>query len=397
MRLLITLAAASLAAAASAAPTRFEKQLARSVAFLESASQYRVDVSVRWRVEAAGKTTTGTKRCRLTYRKPGRFRVEVRHGGSRTPDLVCVSDGRTVTRTLTGPGLVSRDRAADPRAAFRKCAFTLTAVDGSGIDVLLAPDLRNYVAAQATGVRYLGATRVGRTPVERYRMTWGGDRVVELWVETGAKPVLRRIRRTKTLPSAGGQPSRLEIVSDLSWDFDAEVGRGVFGAPAGRTRQVDDLFAALASGGGTPAKEPARAAVDELTVRRVTGRPLTLQLKRGKPTVLLFWSVSSDDGRRFLPRAASLLRAYARRGVRLYAVSVRDSRASVQRYAEREKPGASLLLDSTGKAMRQCGVTSPGSAVLLDGDGVVVATVDVGARTALADLKRRLDGLLAGR
>src|SRR5262249_25062462 len=139
------------------AAKRFAQLLHASAEGLGKAPGYTVEVTSRWKAEGTGEPRSGVNHYRLVVQRPGKVRVEVGPTESGKAELVCVSDGKTLTRLLTAKGLYTKAKAVDPLAELPRCALTAMSLQGSGLDILTRPDAVTYVLGQVARVEDRGA------------------------------------------------------------------------------------------------------------------------------------------------------------------------------------------------------------------------------------------------
>jgi peroxiredoxin len=332
---------------------------------------------------------------RLVVQRPGKFRVEVRPTESGKAELVCVSDGKTLTRLLTAKGLYTKVKAADPLAELPRCALTAMSLQGSGLDILTRPDAVTYVLGQVARVEDRGAAAFEGGKAHHFKLLLG-RREVELWFTEGPVPLLRRFVRTLEVPVGDKDKFKLITVADLKWQVGGDAPEGAFTVtlPEG-ARQVDDLHEALVKGTtetllGRPAPAVALKALDGGAYRLDPA-------KAREAAVLIFWATWSAPSTEKLPAIRTFVEEYGKKGVAFYAINVGEQAEAVKAFAAKAKVASTLLLDAEGKATEAYGVTALPAVVVIDRDGTVRSVHRGSGEAVRAALRRELDALLKGK
>jgi len=136
----------------------------------------------------------------------------------------------------------------------------------------------------------------------------------------------------------------------------------------------------------------------EFTLPLLDGGTFELAAHRGKNIVLLdFWATWCGPCRAAMPALVEVAREYADKGVRYFAVNLREDPGKIRSYLKEAGLQIAVPLDKDGSVAQQYGVRGIPTMVIVDKDGVV-EKVHVGASPGLkGELTRVLDDLLAGK
>jgi len=105
------------------------------------------------------------------------------------------------------------------------------------------------------------------------------------------------------------------------------------------------------------------------------GRTVSLARLRGKVVVLDFWATWCGPCRRWLPIVAKVAKAASTRGVRTYAVNVRETKSQVRSYLRENGLTIPVLFDHSGGTGDAYGASSIPLTVIVGRDGKVVKTL----------------------
>jgi thiol-disulfide isomerase/thioredoxin len=138
------------------------------------------------------------------------------------------------------------------------------------------------------------------------------------------------------------------------------------------------------------------AAAPEFTLPMLEGGTFELASHQGKRVVLLdFWATWCGPCRAVMPTLVEVSRDYADKGVRYFAVNLREQPETIRKYLKDAQLDIAVPLDKDGDVAKKYGVRGIPTMVIVGKDGKV-KKVHVGSSPGLkAELTRTLDGLLA--
>jgi thiol-disulfide isomerase/thioredoxin len=136
----------------------------------------------------------------------------------------------------------------------------------------------------------------------------------------------------------------------------------------------------------------------EFTLPLLDGGTLELAALRGKNIVLLdFWATWCGPCRAAMPALVEVAHEYAGKGVRYFAVNLREDPEKIRSYLKQSGLQIAVPLDKDGSVAGKYGVRGIPTMVIVGKNGVV-EKVHVGSSPGLkAELTRALDDLLAGK
>jgi thiol-disulfide isomerase/thioredoxin len=128
------------------------------------------------------------------------------------------------------------------------------------------------------------------------------------------------------------------------------------------------------------------------------GGRLTLADHRGKNILILdFWATWCGPCRRAMPILSEIAEEYEDKGVKYYAVDLREDDAKVRDYLNETGLKIEVPMDRDGRVAKLYGVTGIPHMTVVDREGVI-RDVHIGYSSELKQrITSRLDAILAGR
>ena len=384
---------------AEADAKQFRAVLDKMAAHLQSAPAYAVELASSWKIESEDKSRAkeGRNRFKLVREAGNKLRIEANPGDQLQPTIVSVSDGKQLITYLRPNGIFERENSSNAAAEVLRSPYLTTALQGTGIDLLLMPDWPSYLEKSISQLDFTGPQRVDGEELEHYQMNWGKD-VVEMWFKPGNPSFLTQYRRTVTVPVQEQTNIRVITTAKLKWNlaksFPAEVFRVDLPAVA---RKVPSVYDALVRGDkaivlGKPAPR--------LNLHLLDGKPLDLTAHHGRKEVIVLlyfasWANPSDEG---LAATIKVADEFKRKGVVSYGVNLGESREEVARFVAAQKIGIPVALDPQGDSTDDFLINSLPAAILIGKDGTVQAVLQGnefakdGANRISRDLERLVRG-----
>ena len=341
----------------------FEKYLYDSGAFL-------VDVTSHWTYSGAGKATQGTNLFRLAVKKGGQYRIEAGSAEKGKAQYVCVSDARQVTRIHQSAKYYSQHSVAPNHDDLERDALTLQTLSGSGVELLIRPQMRAQLIAQIKSVRLVGEEQLGGQKVTHMQLSFLDKRVIDVWFTKADKPLLVRLMTTETIPISDQQSIQLVTTSEFQWQVGGPLPDTMFTAtlPAGATR-VDDLMAALREGEvrkllGQPAPP--------LELQDTSGKTVRLADYIGKKvTILIFWASWCAPSVNSMDTLNAFVAEAQQQGAVVLAINLGEPLNTVQTSVAQHKYQGRVLLDPETKSLDAYGFGELPTTILIGKDGTV--------------------------
>ncbi|MBY0588620.1 DUF2092 domain-containing protein [bacterium] len=316
--------------------------LHQAEAFLAKQKSIHVIARYRWESGVEGKKEAGQKRIEGWLVRPSHFRLMVTREGVSASDLLVVGDGRTAYTYLPPMELFSASPLVGPKAGLERNAVVAQALAGSGLEMTWRPDMARFVVTQAQNILDRGVEKNNDVEGRHFSFSFGDVRV-QVWFTTGEEPILKRVKRSTKLATAGGSdPFELDIVSDLTWDFSPINDDNLFRfSRSPSAKRVHDLYAALA---GEDPQTPAQT-LDKITLLLPSGKETTLP--KDKPTLMLV-GLAWDES--MIPLGKALLLASqtkAEPAPQVAVVVVGDEVSDLAPFSA-ALPTTAIMLDRTG-------------------------------------------------
>jgi cytochrome c biogenesis protein CcmG/thiol:disulfide interchange protein DsbE len=143
---------------------------------------------------------------------------------------------------------------------------------------------------------------------------------------------------------------------------------GILGAPAGGAPVTPEALKALDLGPYPPDTNP-----PGFSGRTLKGETVALAGMRGRVVLLNFWASWCLECRPEMPMFERLHREFARQGLTVFGINVREDNETVRRYARELGLTFALVLDPDGKIAARYGVIGMPTSFLIGRDGRAVA------------------------
>ncbi|MDX1948515.1 MAG: DUF2092 domain-containing protein [Pirellulaceae bacterium] len=379
-------------AAGSADASQFAQTLGAALAFLGRADNYVVRVDTNWKATGDAAGQEGQSKYRLIA-QGAKHRIEVQSAAATAPQLVAVRDDQHVTTLLVSQGLYSQHPLNSPQASLASNKMLAQSLSGSALDVLLQPNIGQFVQAQASNVRDLGTATLGTQSTRHFQVDWAGARV-ELWFAATGDPLLVQFTHTSCVPTGEDSCYEMTHTARFSWQLNARLPEGVFAlALPQNARRVNDIYDTLS--GDDPATRIGKP-LPKIQLSHLDGSTIDVAVPEGKRgLVMIFWATWCSPSIEDLPAVSEFVKAYAQKGLAFYAVNVGDEPGDVRRFTAKSPLVSAIALDPQGKASSALRVTQLPAAVVVNADGTVRAIHLGEAQQVQADLAHTLDTLLA--
>jgi peroxiredoxin len=107
------------------------------------------------------------------------------------------------------------------------------------------------------------------------------------------------------------------------------------------------------------------------TLNDLAGKPVSLADQKGKVVVLDFWATWCGPCVESMPHLDELNKQMSARGVRIFAVNLRETKQQVEKFLSDQKLGLPVLFDTDGKVGDLFKVQGIPQTVVIGKDGVV--------------------------
>lgn len=275
--------------------------------------------------------------------------------------------------------------------------FFATGFNFGGLNVLeclLAEDPHQFMqkvygitSGSLIGKETIDGVECEHIRVDAPKMAW------DMWIETGKTPWLRRV--SPALGKMMGDQS-ISIVFDYTQISDTKIADSEFKfAPPTAAKEIKTFF-----GESKHREEPGHAAAAEaeehallkkeapaIELSTLDGGRFNLADLKGKNVVVLdFWATWCPPCRQALPILAEVTKAYESKGVKFFAIDLREEPGKIEAFLRSQGLSINVALDKDGKVANAYKVEGIPQSVIIGKDGIVkVVHVGFGG-----DLKTRL-------
>jgi cytochrome c biogenesis protein CcmG/thiol:disulfide interchange protein DsbE len=369
---------------------RFEKRLLESGAFT-------FDVISQWKSTGVGEDRKGTNIFHVAVQAGGKLRIEAGSKERGEAQLVCVSNGRTITRLLRSE-VYSQHDAGTTLDELQHDAMTIQALEGSGVDVLVSPQFRARLIAQLEGnVEDLGLEKVDNVDMRHFRgVVREGERVFDMWFTTGNQPVLTRLVMTINMQIDGQQTFRLTTAGSFQWKIGVTHPEGTFtlAIPAG-ARRVHDLMAALQ---GDDIEQLVGKPAPPLALESLQGTKVNLADQLGKRVVvLIFWASWCAPSSDLMASVNEFVASCEKGGAAVYAVNLGENRDRVNNAVTEYGYKGTVLLDPDEESLRNYRIWQVPTTFLIGADGTVQAYQSGSTEEARGQIRAHAAALMSGK
>lgn len=377
---------------AQADAARFAAVLQQALGTLAAAPSYALEVDSEWGAPGDPMAPSGSSRYRLVASE-GKYRVEVLSPHAKTPDLLAVNNGETVTTWFPARTLYSQHAVGSPQANIDSNTMLSMSLQGSAIDIMLQPDVAGFVRGQATEVKDLGEEMLGEVNTRHFEVFWGGAKV-ELHFAAEGQPLPLQFTRTTCVPTGEGENYEQVCTARFTWKLGAKPPADAFAIVLPKeARRVNEIYDALS--GEEPTARVGKP-LPKVVLTQLDGSSVELKAATDKrATVLIFWATWNAKSLEDLAAISQFVKAYQAKDVAFYAVNVGEQPGAVRRFVAKQPLTSTLLLDPHGKASSALRVTELPAIVIAAPDNSVRAVLHGSAKVLQGELTEELETLLA--
>lgn len=367
----------------------------RTKAFMARQDIFSAQAVLEYGVTHSGGTESMTSHVELVFKRPNILSI---HLANSEVDITFLSDGK---RSITYVPMFNQYRVA----ALPK---DLTAiVKGVGFGPMLPATtlLAEFIKARpfddavtsAPVPVYMGEETLDDAKAHHLRLD-GKELQWDMWVDAGETPVVRRIEPDMTEIVSQFKKEGMDVSLEVrltfeKWTFgEAALADLQSGPPAGAMKVVEF---------GPPADQPPAYQLlgkpaPDFTLSLLDGTQFNLAAKRGNEIIILdFWATWCGPCRVGMPILDRISKAFAEKGVRLYAVNLRETQAEIMTFLQRQSLDITVALDTRGNTGQLYKVDGIPQTVIIGMDGTV-QVVHIGVRDLETSITDALNALVDG-
>ena len=367
----------------------------RMEAYMSAMRTFEVQTKARWTLDRDDRKVRDST-CLLKVRHPSSFHLSVGSEAVGDAWLDCASDGKTITRLYRTEELNIFSKHEGGLKEIFDDAMTYSSLKGSGLDLVVRPDLHAHLLASLSEVKDLGEKVVGGQRAHHFSAQWYDGSQIDLWIAAEREPLLLRWQRRNKLDLGDDQPHEVKIDCNLTWTPDAELPAEFahISIPA-EAAEVSDIQHYLMEGRTTELLGQPAPRID---LKMLDGKSWQLSQHRDQHFVVLFffasWAAPSTND---MPAVLSFVQEYEQQGVVFYAIDVGEDAESVRDFVEKQEYMHPVVLDPKQQATAAYRITSLPVTVLIGKNGTVQA-VHVGtSREERALIRADVEALVAGK
>jgi thiol-disulfide isomerase/thioredoxin len=375
---------------AAADAAKFNAVIGQALQFLGKADTYVLNVESKWKATGDAAGQAGESHYRLAAQGQ-KHRIEIKSAGAMSPQLVALNDGQNVTTLLVAQKLYSQHPIGSPRASLESNQLLAQSLAGSAIDILLQPNVSQYVQTQATDLRYHGLRTLGRTSCHCFELVWAGANV-QLWLAAEGDPLLVQFVRTTSVPTGDDECFEMVHTAQFTWQLNAKLPEETFAVALPKdARRVSDIYDALS--GDDPSVNLGKP-LPKLELSQLDGSTLDLRVPDDKRAlVLIFWATWCAPSVEEMPAVSQFVKTGQAAGVAFYAVNVGEAPGDVRRFTAESPLASAVVLDRQGRASSALRVNELPAAVVVGPDNTVRAIVTGTAKEVQTGVAKALHAL----
>lgn len=376
--------------------------------YLAQSQSLRVSTNISYLMQKDGVEESGTTAYELNYTRPKHFALHLENSDVKV--LWIANDSGLTTYIPEFGQYMHRGETPDLVALVTRAGFDPI----QSAVALLAEFVKdapfNDILADTESISYEGKETIDGMEVHHLQIGEESGESWDLWVETGDRPLIRRIRPDVSDILVQLYPDDfldLEIEEMEALDITFEIDMDFSGWTLNASKKGDYTFApdsgAIEVTRFQP-PEPQPEAMQllgkrapEFTLKLMNGGTLDIASKFGKEIVVLdFWATWCGPCRMAMPIISSVTDEFADDGVRLYAVNLQETTTEINNFLKGESLDVVVALDTEGTVGAQYLAYSIPETVIIGKDGTVqVVHVGVGPtleETLRDELQRLVDG-----
>jgi thiol-disulfide isomerase/thioredoxin len=371
---------------------RFAQVVGRALLFLGQAESYTLGVQSKWQATGDVPGQSGQSNYRLLA-QGGKYRIEVQTAGQAQPQLIHVNDGRHATTLLAAHDLYSQHVADSRQARIDSNQMLAQSLAGSAIDILLQPNVADYVGRGAQGVKDHGQVNLGGQACHRFDLLWDGAQV-ELYFAAQGDPLLVQFVRHSAVPTGDDSCYELVHTARFDWKLNVKLPEGAFAIELPESaRRVSDIYNTLA---GEDHADLLGKPLPKLDLADLEGRAISLAPQAGhRGTVLIFWATWCTPSVAEMPAVSQFVKAQSERGFRFLAVNVGEAPSDVRRFTAQSPIESAIALDPQESASSALRIAQLPAAVVIGPDNTIRSILSGTPKEVQAKVAAELTALAA--
>ena len=362
--------------------------------YLADRASFSFEADLEYELTFGSETERDSEHFNLAFRRPQQLSL---HRKAEDSEIRFVADTRELVVYMPEFGQYIVEEAPDSVSDIVESSsygpFTL--VMGLIAEFVRQEPLHNVLDGLASAT-YVGREEVDGTECDHVQIA-GPDGGWDLWIETGARPLVRRI-----VPDASSLEAELKTkgIDEADLSVDARLGSWIVDDVPDSEITFEAAEGLLKVARFQPPSPPMRLLgkpAPQFSLELLDGGTFDLADTKGKEIVILdFWATWCGPCRQVMPVIEKVAEQFREEGVRLYAVNLREDSKNVRRYLESQELDLTVLLDTQGSVAAQYKADAIPQTVIIGRDGIV-QVVHVGSYFDLeAEITSELTALTQG-
>lgn len=273
----------------------FLDTLEKSEKTLESLKSFSVKARLVSKLTSTGagkdQDLVSTSTQTLTMIRPDKALIEADWAQFGEPDerpyLRALLDGRKLTTVFVPMNLFSIHTGQKADERLSQDSIITSTLNGSGLDVLLRPEMTRFVISHTDEAKFLGEETTGGVICRKFEAFFAGHQVV-MWIGPEDKPLMRKLSETREIEATGETRLTSTRTSTLDWKTAEEIPAETFRLEVpGNAREVTNILETISS-------EASRTAVGsqlpEIALTTMKGDGRKTSEWKGRAMTIVFWA-----------------------------------------------------------------------------------------------------------
>ncbi|MFW6114429.1 MAG: redoxin domain-containing protein [bacterium] len=356
----------------SDAERKFDDTVRAFEQHLYDAGVFSVDVTSHWTYSGDGRQTEGTNLYHVAVQEGGKYRIEAGSAEQGETQYICASDSQKVIRFHKPANYYSQKPASVTHDDLQHDSLTLQTLSGSGVELLIRPQMRAQLIARISDIRLVGKEMLNGREVTHMKLTLVDKRLMDVWFTTDKIPMLVQLATTEQIPINERKVVELVTTSKFKWNVGEPLPATTFTVDIPPdARSVDNLLAALRDGG---IRQLLGKQAPLLELNDTNGGTSRLATYRGERViVLIFWASWCAPSTHGMESLNEFVTEAEQKGAVVWAINLGETVEQVNQCVKQYKYTGSVLLDPETKALDKYLFGQLPMTVLIGKDGTVQA------------------------